>query len=108
MINFAFKIQFAEIAGEKPPTEQETIKFFAEFIPKLIVWGDENVMKSFCLFRDTAADNTDRPSSKILFIFEDVLFNIRKDLGHKDKKIKKGDILGLFITDIKKHLQPPT
>jgi len=103
LINFSLKIQFAEKAGGKPPTEQATIKFFAEFIPKLIVWGDERVMKSFCVFRDTAVNNP-TPSSEILFIFEGLLLKIRKDLGHKDRSLKRGDILGLFITDIEKYL----
>jgi len=104
LINFSFKLQFAEKAGEIRPTEQETVKFMTKLIPRLIIWADENLIKSFCLFRDTAEKNRDQPDPKILFIFEDMLFKIRKDLGHKDKKLKKGDILGLFITDIKKYL----
>jgi len=104
LIDFSLKHQLAERAGKKKPSEQETIKFVAQLIPKLIIWADEDVMKSFLSFRDTAINNVAKPDPRILFIFEDILFKIRKDLGHKDKNLKKGDILGLFVTDIKKFL----
>lgn len=104
LINFSSKIQTAEKTGGKPPTEQETIKFFAEFTPKLIVWGSENVIRSYCEFRDTAIKGGDSPNADILFKYENLLLNIRKDLGHKNKGIKKGDILRLSIIDIDKYL----
>jgi len=104
LINFSFTTLFAEKAGQKRLSEQQMIQFFAKYIPKLVVWGDDSVIKSFFVFRDTAGSNPDDASAKILFAFEDVVLNIRKDLGHKDTHIKKGDILGLFVTDIKKYL----
>jgi len=105
LIQFMFKVVFAEKAGEKPPTEKEIIKFFSGFNQKLIIWGNDKVIKSFCLFRDRATNmshNVTDPS--IMLLFEEVWFAMRKDLGHKDKKIQKGDLLSLFITDIKQYL----
>ena len=105
LISFMFKVFFAQKAGEKPPSEQEIIKFFAESTPKLVVWGDESVIKSFCLLRDKSVNIDSGKSAPVtMFLFENLLLAMRKDLGHKDKKIQKGDLLILFITDIKKYL----
>jgi len=105
LISFMFNVLFAEKAGDKPPTEQEIIKFLNGFTQKLIIWGDEGVIKSFCLFRDKAANmNSSKPDPTIMFLVEEMWLTMRKDLGHKDKKIKRGDLLSLFITDIKKYL----
>jgi len=38
----------------------------------------------------------------MLCLIEDILIAIRKDLGHKNKGIHRGKILGLFITDFAK------
>jgi hypothetical protein len=72
----------------------------AEYAQKL----HEDVIKSYYRFRNTAVETEDSPSVNILFEYENLLCNIRKDLGHKDKSIKRGDILRLFITDINKYL----
>ena len=39
-----------------------------------------------------------------MFAMEEVYRAIRKDLGHDDNRLKKGDILGLFVNDIDKYL----
>jgi len=104
LISFMSKVQFAEKIGEKAPTKQETIKFFAKFIPKFIIWASEDVIKSYTQFRGIANKNEQNPGVDTLFKYEEILQSIRKDLGHKDNKIKRGDILALFINDIDKHL----
>jgi hypothetical protein len=39
-----------------------------------------------------------------MFIVEDVLLEMRKDLGHPNRGFNKGDILRLFVNDIDKYL----
>lgn len=104
LIGFTSKIQFAEKLGKEPVTEQEIFEFTATFTSKLVIWGGEDVIKSYCRFRDMGVETKDSLSVNILFEYENLLCNIRKDLGHKDKSIKRGDILRLFITDINKYL----
>jgi len=41
---------------------------------------------------------------EIMLVFEAFMSAIRKDLGHKDDLLKKGDLLKIFINDIDKHL----
>lgn len=39
-----------------------------------------------------------------LFLLEEVIFLIRKDLGQKNSNLKKGDILRFFINDIDDYI----
>ena len=47
---------------------------------------------------------TAQDPAKSLFVLENMLFAIRRDLGHKNKNLKQGDLLSLFVTDIDQHL----
>ena len=40
-----------------------------------------------------------------LYVVEDLLLAIRKDLGHKNKNLTKGKILGLFVNDLPEELK---
>jgi hypothetical protein len=40
----------------------------------------------------------------LMFSYENVLREIRKDLGHKNKNLGKGKLLSLFINDISKYV----
>ena len=46
--------------------------------------------------------------ANILFLYENLLMEIRKDLGHKNQGFKRGTLLGLFVNDIDKYLEPPS
>jgi hypothetical protein len=35
----------------------------------------------------------------MIFAFEDLLFEMRKDLGHSNSGLSKGDLLRMFIND---------
>jgi len=103
-INFWFQVFMAEKAGEKPPTEQETIKFLTDFTRHLIVWGSDSVLKSFTIFREfLISDEGKKTPTEGMLLFEQYLFEIRKDLGHKNKDLGRGDILALFINDIRAY-----
>ena len=83
-------------------TEQEMLQRFAEMMPQLVTWADAGVITRFTTFR-RAAISSGRAISA-LFAMEEVYRAIRKDLGHDDNRLKKGDILGLFVNDIDKYL----
>ena len=103
-INFWFKVLMSEKAGETPPSEQEIIKFLTEFTQDLIVWGSDSVLKSFTAFRETLiAFDGKEPPIEGMILFEKYMLEVRKDLGHKNKNLKKGDILALFINDIRTY-----
>ena len=47
---------------------------------------------------------TQRLDTSALFVFEDLLFAFRRDLGYSNKGLKRGDLLAQFILDIDKYL----
>ncbi|MDG9930614.1 MULTISPECIES: hypothetical protein [unclassified Pseudomonas] len=105
IINFIFKITFAEKLGEKQPSEKEMIKFFTDTTRDLVVWGSNDMILAFSKFREGAiANEKGNSSSNILFIVEDLMLAIRKDLGHSSSSIKRGDILRLYINDVDNYL----
>jgi hypothetical protein len=97
---------FADKLEKKHPSEKEIIEKLAPIIRQLVPWGSDAVIKSFVRFRDISTVTTkDRNQNPIVMfhIFEQLLINIRKDLGHNCKELKKGDLLRLFITDYDKY-----
>jgi hypothetical protein len=95
LVTKLFSLMFAEKRGEKQMSEQEFMIFFTHATEKLIIWGADDVLLKFNRFRKGAGE-----MPRMLFLFEDLLVAIRRDLGHNNRNFKKGSVLGLFINDI--------
>lgn len=105
LISFLYKVLFSSKIGDAP-TETEMIKFFAGFTDKITVWGSDEVLKAFSDFRRQAVRNAESNSpdpSGVMFLYEDLLLAVRRDLGHKNKGLQRGDVLALFVNDIDKY-----
>ena len=103
IINFIFRITFAEKLSKKQPSEKEMIKFFADTTRDLVIWGSHDMIKAFSEFREELVrlfDKHDNAPWAIVACVEDLLIAIRNDLGHKHKNIQRGEILRLYITDL--------
>jgi hypothetical protein len=108
IINFIFSLTFAEKVGKKQPSEKEMIKFMAEITQELVIWGSDEMLEAFYKFRMMSIENAEGKSENpydVLFMVEDLLLAIRKDLGHKNKNISRGKILGLFVNDLQNELK---
>lgn len=105
LIQFLFRALFAQKLGREPLSDKEVIEFFSEFTPKLVIWGATEVVLAFGDFREFTLQlaESEQPV-EVTFIYERVLLEIRKDLGHNIAALKKGDLLRLFITDIRKYI----
>lgn len=79
------------------------IKFVAENNGELITWASDEVLKEWSLFRKISTSNTDA-GLELMFQVEKMFYAIRKDLGHKNKDLLKGDILRLWVNDIDNFL----
>ncbi len=101
LIGFIFRV-FKGVKENKPVTEQEMLDFMMGFTQNIIVWGSDEVIDKFQKFR---VASTSGEQANILFIIEDILLAIRKDLGHKNKDLTKGKILSLFVNDINKYIK---
>lgn len=104
LIEFIFLITFAEKLGKNQPSEKEMIQFFADTTKDLVVWGSKEMVKAFGDFRENLMSSVEGGEpKKVLATVEDLLFAIRKDLGHKHVGIKRGDILRLYINDLNNY-----
>lgn len=104
IINFIFGLTFAEKLGKKQPTEKEMIKFMAEVTQELVIWGSDEMIDAFYKFRIKSIDNANgeqQNPNEILYTVESLLLAIRKDLGHENKNMPQGKLLGLFVNDIR-------
>lgn len=86
---------------KKQLTEDEIKKTLDAFIPELIIWGSDEVVKAFYDYRQASLS---QKSESILIYLERFILAMRKDLGHKNKNLKQGTVLGLFVNDIQKFL----
>jgi len=105
LIAFMFRVLFAQKLGKEPVSEAELNQFFAQFTPRLVIWGAGGVIKSFGDLRELSSQlaESERPV-EVMFLYERVLLEIRRDLGHSATELRKSDLLRLFITDIRKYL----
>lgn len=78
-------------SGELPEDLENS---FFEFTRDVIVWGSPDVIKAYSAFRSISGDKYN-----IIFRVDEMLREIRKDLGNSNKGIKSGDLIKLFLTD---------
>lgn len=104
MVNFIFRMTFADKLGLEPITEKEMAQQMASFTENLIVWGADEVIDAWFKFRNKSL-NSDIGSVTLMFEIEDLLLAIRRDLGHENKGLTRGKVLGLFINDIDEHIK---
>ena len=87
--------------------DEEFVQFLSEFTRKLILWGSNGVVKKYSFFRQGSLTPEQNSSPyAILYNFEQVLFEIRKDIGHSNQTLKSGDLLTLFINDLQQATKP--
>ncbi len=96
-----FKVLKSSKLGEQI-SEDELLEFIFKFNQKLLVWGGDNVIKEWANFRiNTQSDD----KYSVLFAVENILLAIRADMGHSNEKLKRGEILSVFINDMENILK---
>lgn len=103
-VEFLFKVLMADKIG-KQMSEKDMMMYFSKFTQELMVWGSDEVVSlwSNCRRHFVREDKVDT-SFNNMFELEKLLLAIRKDTGHKNKGLNRGDLLGLFINDIHKYV----
>ncbi len=76
--------------------EVDAAKMITDISQGLTLWGSKRVVRKWLKYRKSCLNN---PSSENLFILEEIIYEIRRDVGQKGK-LKKGDMLAFFINDI--------
>lgn len=82
-------------------SQEQMIEDLLKFSKQITLWGSPTVAKKWVKFRENGA-NPDAGKEN-LFLMEQIMNEMRKDLGLK--KVKKGNLLGFFINDIKDALK---
>ena len=92
-----FKVFFGDKTGVGKPTERQLVKEMIEIKQVLTLWGSADTIRTFEAFGAAAQDDVD-DAEKILL--GDMLFmSMRKDLGHNDKSMKKGELTLFLVKD---------
>lgn len=85
------------LTGGDPDTAALTAKI-AKLTEDLTIWGSDEVLKEFGDWKKAAFED-ENPTVGLLRM-EKLFYTIRKDLGHKNKSLKAGDILRMFVNNL--------
>ncbi len=75
----------------------------ATFSKKLTLWGSDAVISKWLEFRRNSVKNI--TPAENLFLIEDIIMAIRRDMGQSNNLLKKGDILSFFVNDVDEYLK---
>jgi len=108
LVAFFFKL-FKVSKAQTPLTPEEVQEFFVSLTEKTVIWGSDEFIAAFSKFRDDAVaqagNNQQSNTIEMMKNFENLLYVIRRDYGHENKGLGPGDLLALFITDIRKYIE---
>ncbi len=104
-IEFLFRMFNFSKNPDKKVKEDEMLEFLTDFTQKMIIWGSDEVLYEWQKFKNLNTPNsnlTKLQSLELLRQVEKILYAIRKDVGHNNKKLKQDTLLSLFINDLDK------
>lgn len=90
----------ASESGQRKPPESEDrdlADFLREFTRKLLLWSGPEVIAAFMAWKDHLS--LGRPDAQSVFLTEDFLAAIRKDLRHSNSGLQKGFFARLFLAE---------
>lgn len=100
-ISFYFEVFSNEELGLRP-TQEEMTKFIVNSNPAIVTYASNGVIKKMGKLRLNIMSNENTTNS--LFLIEDIMVEMRKDLGHSRNGFKKGDIMRLTVNDIDNYI----
>jgi len=107
-IEFLFII-FKKTKNNKPISNKEIEEFYWSMNKKSILWLSDKTLKSYANWKALSIkyadlkDKSPEDSITIMLALEQMLLDFRRDIGHKNSGIEKGEILSLFLTDLEKY-----
>lgn len=98
-IDMVYKLQMSKKPGHEY-TQEEMLDDISKFSKQITLWGSPKVVNMWVEFRENGLNP--EAAIKNLFLLEDIMNEMRKDLGLK--KVSKGNLLAFFINDIKQTM----
>lgn len=85
--------------ADESPTQSpdDLVRFFREFTRKLLLWSGPEPIAAFVRWKDHLAKGV--PDAQSLFLTEEFILAIRKDLRHTNDGIPKGFFAKLFLRE---------
>jgi hypothetical protein len=92
------------VRGELPEDERKEMddNYYGSVPPQMVAWASEAVLREYAAH---AAPLRSEDEEGSIFDFERVLFAIRKDLGHSNEGLQRGDLMRLFLTGVDELLE---
>ena len=90
--------------GTTAKQEVGFVEVMQRLTPQLLTWAGDDVLVKWSRYRRLAGGLDPIES---MFELEKVFLAIRKDFGHSNRKVGKGDVLGLFVNDINEYVDLP-
>jgi hypothetical protein len=92
-----FLKKFLEVffSGGENIGERDLVPFLRDFSRQLILWAGPEVIEAFVAWKDHLAQGS--PDAKSIFLLEDFLLAVRKDLRHTNKGIRRGLFARMFL-----------
>lgn len=82
--------------------KNDKFRMMSDFSKGLALWGSNKVVKKWLRYRKASLEDMNPENS--LLLLEDIIYEIRKDVGQR-KRLGKGDMLSIFINDIEKIIK---
>ncbi|HEY2299006.1 MAG TPA: hypothetical protein VGH43_14830 [Jatrophihabitans sp.] len=95
--------QINAMTNTDEPDSAAIVALFQKITPKLVIWGSDEVVVAWSRWRRGLTTGAIE-GMDVMFGFEALLNAIRKDLGHKNNGVQRGDLLGLFVNDVDDYL----
>lgn len=99
-VEMVYKIQ-QNTKNPNSYTEPQMISDLSKFSKQITLWGSSRVVNKWVKFRENSLNPA--LAQKNLLLLEEIMNEMRKDLGLK--KVKQGKLLGFFVNDIKSAIK---
>ena len=101
-VSLWFHLLFAKNMGRKPLSDQEFVRRLSEFSQQLLLWGSDRAVREWVGLRLALANQEDgetEVNTSNMLLLAQFMRTIRKDMGHRNRKVGDITLLGLFIND---------
>ena len=103
-VSLWFHLLFAKDMGRKPLSDQEFVRRLSEFSQQLLLWGSDRAVREWvglrlALASDAQEEGETEVNTSNMLLLAQFMRTIRKDMGHRNRKVDDITLLGLFIND---------
>jgi hypothetical protein len=106
-LTFFFRLAGQTKPGATPVSPEDMSTFFEQFAPKALIWAGADFLVQYQdLQRQLVAlaGGGDDAVRQQLLLLDRFIRTLRADLGHEDKAVPPGTLVGFFVTDAPKYL----